>query len=186
MCTFVFSVLPPGAEVERVRPALGDGPFGFFPTGYTEQFTDVEGTIFLATNRHCDCGTPLGNGRNEAARHDVAERSIEAQAERLLRKGWTEARLRRWRDEKARSLAKREARPTGWGMSREEELAAWMSLVVGAARLPSVSWVGLFRHSTWDREGTRVRGPVRVALSRLSSEMLSELEEDVLYRFVRD
>lgn len=90
---------------------------------------------FHTNPRECDCGTVLG--RDDA---DATDEDNGRAADRLRRKGWSEARIRRSLEESARVRAL-PAKSRG-----ADSLSLWQGVVSRVLGLPGVSTVGVLVH----------------------------------------
>lgn len=95
---------------------------------------------YFTTKGHCDCGTVLAN--EDADTPDrVAERSsvLTKQKLRLKRKGWSQAKISRWLDEKQGAQERRKNDP-------QDSFELWANLVAEIAGEADVKSVGILVH----------------------------------------
>lgn len=123
---------------------------------------------YLTTNV-CDCGTGLASRKPERAGRD--DRGVS----RRRRAGWSEARIRRWAEQRGSAVA---ARAAAKAKSREAEVEVWLAIVSGLLGA-EVHHVGLVVHWATDDIGL---GPV-LPREALNAQTLSGLQENVLYMF---
>jgi hypothetical protein len=133
---------------------------------------------FLTTLGHCDCGTPLG------ALAQAARRAPDwaAQEQRLLRKGWSKAKVARaiaQKQEGVRTSAAASARTT------LETAAGWVAFIRAVLASGKTSHLGLLLHMySGSIEGrVELEGRHGVRPGDLTGEFLGQLKEDVLYVF---
>lgn len=179
MCHFVTAVLSdtaPHAELDAIARKYGR-QLRPLASPSMERQLGRDRRYFLTTLGHCDCGTALGS-LHRRERHAP---DWEAEEQRLVRKGWSRAKV-------ARALAqKRESSESSdrtAGEAGAAELASWSRLILeildsGADEL------GLLLHSyrgPLDEE-IRLKKVEEVAAGGAAAEMLRQLQEDVLYVF---
>lgn len=93
MCRYITAVLPGSADhggLHTLARTFGRQLKPLSNAGIVAQLEPDE-HCFLTTPGHCDCGTPLG-ALLQRERHAP---DWTAQEERLLKKGWTQARVKR-------------------------------------------------------------------------------------------
>lgn len=128
----------------------------------------------LTTPGHCDCEEPLGR-RRRARVADPAEA-----AQRLRRKGWSEAKIER-------ALAQRQAARESGAGSKSRPSAPWRAFVVDMLSAAGAARFGLllhYYHAGLDAD-IALAGCESLPLSALTIELLEDLREDVLYEFRR-
>lgn len=180
MCHFVTAILPAiadQAELDRLARSRGR-------QFLTQHNPAVEARLrageryFLTTLGHCDCGTPLGSHDRKAAR---APDWI-AEEQRLLRKGWSQAKV-------ARSLEQRRAH---WDLGADknaradaEAMAAWLGLIEGVLDSRATPYLGLLIHfySGPLDEQIDLAGRVEVPRGEIRASCLGGMKEDTLYVF---
>ena len=178
MCHFVTAVLPARvnhallAEIavrhgRALKPLKSPSIEGQLKTG--ERY-------FLTNRVHCDCGTALGAlGRTESEL-ESRKSAIDDEEQKLRRKGWSAAKINRWKEQKSRHLA----RPKD-----AADTTDWQALLTEMCQSGQTPYVGLLLH--WydgPIEGrVELRGRESVKVKNLGSETLSRMHEDVLYEF---
>jgi hypothetical protein len=173
MCDFINLVLPAQADIDTLRLVVeGHGRvLEPNPEPRVARELSAEERAYLTT-RICDCGTKLAARRVRSREHDE-----DREAARLRRDGWSEAKIRRWREQRSEAIVRKtEARER----SRQDEVAMWIALI-GELLDAKVAHVGLLVH--WATDGVQ-RGPV-LPRGRLNVETLASLEKNVLYTFSR-
>jgi hypothetical protein len=110
----------------------------------------------------------LAHGRAHSDEREVA---------RLRDAGWSEAKLRRWRDQRA-EVASRKAEAKGH--AQHDEVEHWLALLAELLDA-KLDHVGLLVH--WVTDSVR-RGPT-LPRARLNADTLANLDENVLYTFTR-
>jgi len=181
MCHYVTAALPPGTDLPALRQLLG-GKCGLVPVeNPSVQAQLPPGTVYVyLSGNYCDCGTPLGRLRRDLGRADDPE----GQVPRLRRKGWSEARISRWRDQKqaAREKDRRTVQGMAEGMTAEVEW--WLSYLRRLLGAGGVRSIGLLLHwysGSLTGERITLRERIRLPIGQVRPEFLVQIEEDVLY-----
>lgn len=137
------------------------------------------GSRIAMTGRSCDCGSWLGRWRDPEPPPD-REPQLQAEAERLRRRGWGEHKVQRWLEQ--RRLEKPGSPPPRDGVP--DEIQRWLRLLATLVR--HFPWVGLYLHE-FQGGPTEERFPVRhrreLRMKEVDADTLLHLEEDVLYLF---
>jgi hypothetical protein len=171
MCHFIKLVLPAQADVGALREVMQRHGRLLEPCCDPHLDGDLapDERAFL-TRGNCDCGTALVRPRGPRREHDEGREPA-----KLRRSGWSEAKIQRWRQQRAGVVTRKaEAR----ARTREHESEQWRALLedlLGA----KVEHIGLVVH--WVTAGVH-RGPV-FPRTHLNAETLSTLEENILYTF---
>lgn len=180
MCHYITAVLPASADHDALD-ALARG-YGrqFKPLSNPGVEAQLHGDeqYFITTTGYCDCGTPLGALlRNSGRLPDWS-----AQEQRLLRKGWSKAKV-------ARALAqKQEDLRTSSEASATSKLKApscWVDFIGEILGSGRTSHLGLLLHMYSGSVGSRIQlnGREIVRSTEVTGEMLGRMKEDVLYVF---
>jgi hypothetical protein len=175
MCEFIAATLPSQEARARLAPLIEQYGLSFSPLfarPLLAQFCAGE-YYPRATHGHCDCGTDLAAGRG---RHRAAK------AGRLKRKGWGEAKIKRWLDEQAGADDRRAARARHQQEPATPSLEAWVAFLHDALADGLTKNVGLIVHSGHDHEFKPV-GVERVSINDVDEDFLDSMKENVLYRF---
>lgn len=127
----------------------------------------------LTTPEHCDCDTPLGARLRERTKDPVEA------AQRMRRKGWSEAKIER-------ALAQRQSAREAHAPS-QDPCAPWLALIRDVLTQTRSTRFGLLMH--W------YGGPLEddivlsdrqsLPLAELNTQLLGQLRDDVLYEFRR-
>ncbi len=177
MCHYIFAVLPPEAKLEKMQGVIAKFGMGFQTSPNQDEFAPISGTVYYASGRYCDCGTVLGSRLRQ---DDLAaqEETINAEAQKLRRKGWSDAKIARWSADKDKAATKKH-------QPQEDNLQKWLAFLPALLELNASPWIGLFYH--WydnSRQVTLVRIE-NVNEGAITAEWLTRLEPDVLYRLLR-
>jgi hypothetical protein len=167
VCHFVTATVPGGTDLGALARVLERHGlhFGRLENAHVQAQLPEGELYFCPTTGVCDCGTPLASAR--AGRKD--------RPTRLREKGWSEAKIARWLQQKS-ALPPKGATPS---------LSAWLALI--SAALVEVPHVGLLVH--WYKGGMETE-PIALVVedvprADLSVERLMRMKEDVLHRFLR-
>lgn len=183
MCHFITMVLPATTDLDAASKLLGE---------YGRELSPVENRsikplllpdelYFYPAGESCDCGTALGS-LNHASDAGRVEKSW---LDGLRKKGWGEAKIARWVEQK-KLVGEREERIQS---AREADFAgvdpdSWCTITRRLIHELPVSHVGLFVH--WyggSFESEKFDSPQRIELP-LDDELadsLFHMEEGILY-----
>lgn len=187
MCHYITAVLPKDAPIDGFKELFHEHSRGFEPISNDHvQIQLRRGDVYVSTTRGmCDCGTCLGS---EADSQSSPASRIEREVEKLRSKGWSEAKIRRWRDQKQanrdRLEDERNKRLKGGSLDADQ----WMTLIRDVVETRKAGRFGLLLHwyrSNPSSERISIAERKTVALEDLSVEVLLTMSEDVLYEFVK-
>jgi hypothetical protein len=174
MCTHIEVAVPRDADVDAVsavivRSQLGSG------TELMCRDPDVQ-LLSVLPWKLCHCGSALGSVRRPQVVDDAA---FEAQLERYRKQGRSEARIRRWLQEKHRVQQRdqrwyRELRER----STDDTVDGWFPVVRTVRSTGAASRIGLV---VGELPAQPIRGHVTIDLNELDTRKLEEMDEDVLY-----
>ncbi len=185
MCHFIYVILPKATPLHLLRPILE--PLGTkLRPAPPDRFGPLPGDAFFATDRYCDCGTVLGCRLRGHCEHDASTGTLPEDAERLRRKGWTEARIARWIEEKNRGAENRTRHLEALGESQPQQVLVWQRLIKGALLTGTLPWFGLVYHWHVGEEPVALSRIEPVSLDQLTDDHLMTMEENVLYQFCAD
>lgn len=175
MCHFITAVLPGSANLSALAEIASRHGRALKPQRNlsVEEHLKPGEHYFLTTQSHCDCGTTLGALRRADSKLERRKSAAEKQESKLRRKGWSEAKIKRWKEQKAEHLAK---------LKSTQNATDWEHLLIDLLNLRQTPFVGLLLH--W------YSGPIeeRIELQgredvKASAETLGRMREDVLYEF---
>jgi hypothetical protein len=138
-------------------------------------------STMLVREKGCDCGTGIGS----RAPDSDAPASLEPEITRLRRKGWSESRIERWRQEKN---APRDNTHAALTSKAQRGVDAWLSILRECAETRGVQSVGLIVRSFDGSVSKDVPKelPVRdTGHSELAQCALTQLPYDTLLRVHR-
>jgi hypothetical protein len=179
MCTYIMTVLPAGTDLEPAREDYKMFGLNFWVQKERPPAISTH-DAYVGTAGFCDCGAALGSS-------NVSHRPIkppDEQLPKLKKRGWSEAKIERWLDEKRTHLAGDIRRADERTV---RELARWHAFIEHALESRLASQIGVFVHSYNKGFGADIiRNIVRVPLRMLSPELLRNIADDTLYEFVPD
>lgn len=185
MCHFITTTLPAGVDAVPIGEIANrwHRVWESMPNRHVlQQLRDGE-THWLTTGGRCDCGTELGALRGDTSR---TEKQLARDLERVRRKGWGEAKIARWLEEKQRSAARREADRQRQLRTAGSDALSWAGLLGTILDETGCANVGLLLHMYGggvETERIELARQVDVPRDELGPEFLLQIEEDVLYRF---
>jgi hypothetical protein len=178
MCHFITAVLPESANLSALAGIAARHGRVLMPQrnpGVEDHLKPGE-RHFLTTEGFCDCGTTLGSQRRMESTLERSQHQAENAESKLRHKGWSEAKIARWKEQKAADLAKRRSlmNPTNWEDLVKEMLdSGW------------APFVGLLLHWYQGPTSSRIELHGREAVP-VSAEALARMQEDVLYVFRKE
>lgn len=178
MCHYITAVLPASANAEALAPIMEKYGRQLRPqpnSSIEEQLRAGE-RYFFTTRGPCDCGTALGALVGAEKSIEQRKEAVEKEEQKLRRKGWSQAKLERWRTQKQGHRA----RPR-----RSDEPTEWVALVNDILNSRHTSSFGLLLHWYNGPLEGRIQLSARnvVKLVQVSPELLGRMQEDVLYEF---
>jgi hypothetical protein len=185
MCTTIRITIPPDIDAARVSEALARF------TGYSAQpigryeIGRYEKDLLLSVEGHygeCQCGTSLGRS---AAPQEPDKAAIERSVAKLQRRGWSEAKIRRWLDEQEKTHAKEErtfhvrTRPD---TSDAAEANLWLPFLRHLLLTERVDHVGI--HVDWRaRNQHEVFREEIIDLANADAQLLLSMPSDTVHVF---
>ncbi len=135
---------------------------------------------FLTTVEHCDCGTALGFDR----RSENSAPNWANEEQRLLKKGWSKAKIERALAQKReRAAVPKEGRAD----RLSAETASWLQLIAEVLGSGKTSEFGLLLHYYRGRldEDIQLQRTESVRAEDAAADLLRRMHEDVLLTFER-
>ncbi len=182
MCTFNTLLLPASASLAQVNEVARETlrqTFEAQGNASIEAAAGPDARSFVRTGG-CDCGAGLA----KLAR-PVDAGPMERGLRKLRAEGWSEAKIERWKAQRAATQDKREALASRRHDGVRASAEAWAELVRRILE-QGVPWVGLFTH---DYHGSIANERIACGAARrhagVAAEQLLELEADVPYVFER-
>ena len=170
MCNIITGVLEANSDTPAFRALVARYHLLFEPIVNPHIVRQLKPSerYYHVTSDHCDCGTSL-------AARPKAE-SLERDLRKLRTKGWSEAKIARW----AQQRRPRGPQRNGYERLTREE---WFAFLDGALQLHKTRSIGLLMH--WYRKSTTdenftIRGRIRTSISELRDGTV-RWRENVLY-----
>ena len=132
--------------------------------------------------KYCECGTSLGtlNGKKIKRTKSINELEVN----NLKQKGWSEAKVQRFLNDKNKKAEKNNKDLKQRKLSAENEIQEWLDFCKKIFETISINTFGILLH--WYKGGTSneritLNGRVLIDKSELTAKNLLEIEEDTLY-----
>ena len=186
MCLFITATLPRGAKLDCVAPIFDTYKLSFelVSNPYVLGQLPPGERYISTTSSHCDCGSALGSlggrDRDESGGH-------EHELKKLRRKGWSEAKILRWLEQKELTKEKHAREDEARAGSYTPVAQYWVDFISAVLNSGCTDRLGILLHFyRMDVEDERVKllGSERVKLEELTPRLLMEMEYDVVYEFV--
>ena len=107
---------------------------------------------------------------------------------KLQKKGWGEAKIRRWIEEKEQVKQRREDEDEAYLRSSPSPVKRWIEFLTSLIECGYTLKVGLLvhtYHSSVDTEKIDLAAKETVRIADLTPELLMKMKKDVLYEFCR-
>jgi hypothetical protein len=179
MCTTIWLTVPPEVRPTPDVTPLSDALERF--TGDSARLVGRYGNDLLfsvdASGGRCQCGTALGSARRP---DEQDERALNRKVDKLRQRGWSEARIGRWLDERGKTHAKEEriyhVRAEGPDAPGVDHWVLLLRHLVLAARLDRVGLNVSWGEPDWSEVTEKF-----VHVDELEPKLLRSLEHDTLY-----
>lgn len=176
MCYYLIATLPSDANINSLKPIIERHQMGFDVLenkNLSNQLPKGE-RLFLATKNYCDCDTVIGCDTNKPETDN-----FEGEIQKLRQKGWGEAKIQRWKNEKSISV-EIDIR------EQDRELNNWYDFIYEALKGNKTSYVGIIKHyyrDTVELENFEVTDIREVRIIGIKPKYLRKVEDDVYYKF---
>jgi hypothetical protein len=186
MCLYITATLPREAKLNCVAPIFNSYKLSFEVISNPYVLKQLHpGDVYISTtSSHCDCGSALGS---LSKRGSDAPESYEDELKKLRRKGWSEAKIRRWLEQKEQTKETHIRRDEARAGSETPVAQYWVDFISAVLNSQCTDRVGILLHFYhMDVEGERIKilSNKRVKLEYLTPRLLMEMEYDVIYEFV--
>lgn len=184
MFHYITATLPAKADLKAAEAIFKKYTFAFSEIGNEHVAGQLPpGEHQILTTAKCDCGTALGSCRVEKP-PVVSKKELD----QLRRKGWSEAKINRWLEEKnaAGEKDQRAARPEL--AETNDELVRWFSLMNAVFESGAADRVGVLLHEyskAVASEKIVLSATETYSLTESTPLVLGEMREDVHYVFRR-
>lgn len=184
MCQFITAFLPESANLKAVAAVFDKHKVGFKQIDNPHVLAQVPpGEVFILTTRGwCDCGTPLGS---QARNRTPTQREMDHRISKLRKRGWSQARIERWQEQKQMEEQKRQRAEQAHAENATPQLLHWITFISDLLHSKQTDRVGLLLHWGHDLEEGRfeIERQESVRLQDLSVEHLLHIQDDVLYNY---
>jgi hypothetical protein len=178
MCTFITAIVPAETALLQLRELCGKHGFSADPVDNASLRTLMpQGYQFLPVGGSCNCDTALGFAHRPTSQsHD-----LEGDISKLKRKGWTAAKIERWRKEKEQARQQKQQQPY-------IELRRWKDWIAEIVRAHSAKRLTIVLHfykDGIDTDRIQIKRLEKIDVDTLNVDQLALLDWDVLYQFSR-
>ena len=183
MCYYITATLPAKTKKEVFEQIFHKFDMAFDPINNAHIQSQLRGEqYFRATKAYCDCDTILGalsTTRRQAALMDSKK------VKNLRKKGWTEEEIENWAKETIAKKKRKVGRKL-WPELIKNLATRWIDFIREMFKTDKISHLGLLKH--WysgglETEQIEIKETKKINIQDLSVDMLSKLDEDILYEF---
>lgn len=180
MCHYITAIVPKQADIQALN-RIGQ-PYGltFSPleNDSVEKQLRSDQQYLWKESKFCDCGTAFGafaldgNKKPDTYKKDL---------KKLRKKGWSEAKIQKWLDNKARTEQK-EVRSEEWSKKKyEQDAQVWIQFLTELSTKNICSYLGLMFH--WYAGDLETE---RIQILQTHPSGLDQLNEEVIFHFLED
>ncbi len=186
MCHFITATLPKGTNLEAAATVFDQFKLGFKVIHNQHLESQIpEGEHYILTTRgHCDCGTVIGSlHRNTGNDSPYSERDLK----KFRKLGWSEAKIKRWLEEKESARKTAEIKAQTFTENEESQASFWVGFLTAALKSDHINRIGLLLHlytKGVTNEKIKLKNTVLMPIKQLRAEDLLNIEEDTLYQFI--
>ena len=128
MCREVLFALPWGCDLDAADALLDEHGWARHAPSHPLEHPGLatDPTLFRLENSHCDCDHAIGAAPEMTGKTKVRRRA----EDRLRAKGWSDARIARWREQK-----------DGHAKSKQPDAKPFVDLLLAMRALPRTPWV---------------------------------------------
>jgi len=173
MCTFVFVTLPKDIDLAPVQAALKHYRFEFSEDRIGSP-RELQGTQLIGriTQGSCDCGTVVGMGADRVEKEQIDRvHDQNRHIDKLRRKGWSEAKIARWKLQTDANLSYTQAQRHLQCESRMDEAETWANALRAVAGIIGNRPVGLYHYWAGERRPT-VEATREYRMTQLTAETI--------------
>jgi hypothetical protein len=186
MCHYITAVLPETVDIDKHRDLFKHYDRDFQPqeNKWIEAKIDESARYYSTTKHRCDCGTVIGISNRGRPDNDL-ESKIEKEIVKLKRKGWSNNKIKRWREEKLKAAANRIDFLNRVEEAYEELAQEWVDFINAFFDQAEAGYIGLLLHMYSGQLSGRIELKNTVNIKRQSTTPLTimNMDEDVLYYF---
>ena len=184
MCYYITTTLPKDTEIDSIKTILDRYNMAFSPINNINLSSQLRpGELyFRATKDYCDCDTSLGI-LNRESEYQILLSSKKVKT--LKKKKWTESEIDEWIRKKLQKKPSHSKRSTT-EKERQLDIDRWVNFILEIINSNKATRIGILKH--WYRYGLHdevitIKRTVKSYIDEAKSELLLDLEEDVLYEF---
>jgi hypothetical protein len=186
MCHYITATLPIKDDIASVASIFKSHGFGFelISNPHVAEQIGPQDCYVLTSGKYCHCGTALGSLTNRVPAKAI---NFEAQVKKLRKQGWSEAKIKRWLEQKEQTKERHLRDDEALAKGGDPELDRWIMLfkeLIKVRQLPTVGLLLHWYHGSVEGERIKFQRRERFRLSELTAERLMRIEEDVLYEIV--
>ncbi|MFX0133068.1 MAG: hypothetical protein ACFFDN_05420 [Candidatus Hodarchaeota archaeon] len=183
MCYYITATLPDKVKNEAFGQVFDKFDMAFDPINNAHIKSQLrEEQYFRATKAYCDCDTVLGilsTSQRQAALMDSKK------VKKLRKKGWTEEEIENWAKDKI-AKKKKKVRKNLWPEMINKLATHWIDFIREMFNTGKITRLGLLKH--WysiglESEEIVIKETKKVNIQDISVDMLTHLDEDILYEF---
>ena len=184
MCYYITATLPKETKVEALRQILDKYEMAFQPLNnksVKKQLRQSE-QYFRATKSYCDCDNVLGSLSTNRRQASLMESK---KVKNLRKKGWTEEEIEDWVKDKIAKKKIKVGRKL-WPELIDTEATKWIEFIQELLHTKNISHIGLLKH--WYTGGLEsaeieIKEKKKIDVQNINVELISHIDEDILYEF---
>ncbi|MEM7370895.1 MAG: hypothetical protein AAF587_19930 [Bacteroidota bacterium] len=180
MCHYITAILPAHADLQAIN-AIGKSygvSFSTLGNEHIERQLQSDQQYLWKESKFCDCGTSFG--AFACYQHTHPDTSLK-DIKKLRKKGWSEAKIQKWLDNKARSKQKNERSEEWSKKTYEQDARVWIQFLTDLASENICGYLGLLFH--WYRGGIESE---RIDIVQTHETGIDQLNEDAIFHFLED
>ncbi len=190
MCYYLAAALPKEVNLSKLRQICSSHAVALKALANPDLANIIPkgDQAFLTTTGDCDCATSIGGVRRKKSQLEISSGEIEKKAAEHRKNGWSATKIERWLNQHQSVEQKNERLVSLRATGLQPDALRWHQCISQSLREGNISSFGLMLH--WYRgfpEAEQFSSIKTVSLSvnTLEPEDLLELEDDILYRFLR-
>lgn len=176
MCTFITAIVPTETALPQLRELCDKYGFDVAPMDNLSLRTVVpDGYQFLPMRGPCNCDTALGYSSSSM----YQMHNLQQESSKLKRKGWSAAKIARWKTDKARAPQQKKA-------EKDSELRQWERWIGEVVRSRTAKNISIILHlydGSIDTDRISIKSIENINIDGLNAEKLANLDWDILYKF---
>lgn len=184
MFFYITTTLPKDTDTDSIKTILDRYNMAFSPINNINLSSQLRpGELyFRATKDYCDCDTSLGI-LNRESEYQILLSSKKVKT--LKKKKWTESEIDEWIRKKLQKKPSHSKRSIT-EKERQLDIDRWVNFILEIINSNKATRIGILKH--WYRYGLHdevitIKRTDKSYIDEAKSELLLDLEEDVLYEF---